>query len=58
MGFVYLLNSSELSDTFLSGGVCLGGSEGEGGIEGAKAARLECTCVRWQGTLRGPPSIS
>lgn len=35
----------------------LGGREWGKGIEGAKAARLECTCCR-QGTLRGPPSIS
>lgn len=31
----------------------MGGSEGEGEIEGAKAARLECMCCR-QGTVRGP----
>lgn len=30
MGSVYWLNRSELSDTFLSDGVGLGGSEGEG----------------------------
>lgn len=47
MGFVYGLDRSELSDTFLSGGMRLGGSEGQGGIEGAKAARLERTCVPW-----------
>lgn len=35
----------------------LGGSEGEGGIEGAKAARLECMCCR-PGTVRGPHSVS
>lgn len=30
MGFVYWLNRSEFCDTFLSGGVDLGGREGEG----------------------------
>lgn len=46
MGFVFVLSRSKLSDTFL-----WGGSEGERGIEGAKAARLECTCCR-QRTVR------
>lgn len=46
MGFIFLLSRSKLSDTFL-----WGGSEEERGIEGAKAARLECTCRR-QRTVR------
>lgn len=46
MGFVFLFSRSKLSDTFL-----WGGSEEERGIEGAKAARLECTCLR-QRTVR------
>ena len=46
MGFVFLFSRSKLSDTFLW---C--GNEEERGMEGAKAARLECTRRR-QRTVR------